>query len=534
MPLSEQDLLHGLATASAYPHPVDAVEVVRTHISLVFLAGTRAYKVKRSLDLGFIDSTSAERRRRLCEEEIRLNRRLAPEVYLGVVPIVRRPDGALRVDADGEPLEWAVCMRRLPAAGMLDRLLDRGEVDHARLDGLVDVLVRFHGLCATGPGVDEYGTPEAVRRKVLGNLDQLEAVDEEESIGHLAAPLVEHLRRWTEAFIRPNEAMLRERVVQGRIREGHGDLHAGNICLVDEQWIVYDCIEFRKDFRCLDVAAELAFLAMDFAAHGFPAAGRHILLRYSAVAEDPALPDLYPLYAAHYAAVRAKVAALQAETAMPDSDERRAASRRFCRSLCLAVGQTLPPTVVVMCGLPGTGKSVAARAVANALGATVIQSDVVRKRLAGLAPSDRRGSAPGSELYGDAMSRRTLDEMQRLAKEALTQGRSVVLDATHAARVWREAAAATARTAGIGAWLVWLDPPAATVRPRLVAREADSAEPSDAGVAVFEAARTRFERPDEWPFDRLVVVADAPAPERIAERLLVAVTSTGCRASPEQ
>lgn len=522
MHVSEAELIEALCSPAAYPHEVAAVEHVRTHISHVFLAGDRAYKVKRAVDLDFVDMTALETRRRLCEEEVRLNSRLAPGVYLDALPVTRTPSGSLRIGGEGETMEWAVCMRRLPADQMLDVRLDAGAVDHRDVDALVERLARFHEACATGAGIDEHGFPEAVRGRILANLDEMDLGAEGEALGLFPKQVVAALRRHLLSFLESEAGRLASRVAAGRIREGHGDLHAANICRFEGEWIAFDCIEFRRDFRCLDTAAEVSFLAMDVAAHGCHALGEY-LLRQAAVAEDDKeMPRLADLYRPHYAAVRAKVAALAALQSETDEERDRLVTLAR-RRVNLALGFIAPPTVVLTCGLPGSGKSVAARAIADALGAAVIRSDVVRKRLAGMAPTDRSGQAAGSTLYGEEMNARTLEAMRFLVEEACDARRSVVVDATNATRAWRDAFRSIAETRGVTAHLLWLDPPHAVIRERLVARATDPAEPSDAGVEVFERAIARFERPDEWPFEQLVVAADAPPAERLAERVLVSI-----------
>jgi aminoglycoside phosphotransferase family enzyme len=258
------ELAAALRRPQAYPFEVDRIEVRQTHISVLFFARGRVYKIKKPVDLGFLDFTTLQRRRFFCEEEVRLNRRLAPDTYLGVASVARDSDGHIRIHSAGaapsrvpeEVIEYAVEMRRLPADRMLDHLLDHGAVDNAVLDRLVDVLVEFHRSAPTGEGVDEFGAPEAVARAVLDNLRHSRPfagplrASASGSVATLSPILHDHLVASTESLLRKHRALFVQRVGDGRIRDGHGDLHAGNICLTDAGIVIYDCIEFTPHLRC--------------------------------------------------------------------------------------------------------------------------------------------------------------------------------------------------------------------------------------------------------------------------------------------
>ncbi|MHC4448364.1 MAG: phosphotransferase, partial [Planctomycetota bacterium] len=231
----------------------------QTHVSLIFLAGDHVYKIKKPVRLDFLDFSTLEKRRYFCEEEVRLNRRLSPEVYLGVVPVVRT-DGGIRLDATpaGEVVDYAVCMRRLPEDRMLERLLEAGSVNEAMLDEIVAVLAGFHRRAPGGPEVDRHARPAVIRELILGNLAELPCRLEESglSAGSLLGPLTEA----AEGFLSERRDLLEQRIAEGRIREGHGDLHVGNICMTDGRVVIYDCIEFDMALRCVDTARDVGFL----------------------------------------------------------------------------------------------------------------------------------------------------------------------------------------------------------------------------------------------------------------------------------
>jgi len=525
-PPTQAELVEALTRPDAYPHRPPAVEVGHTHISHLFFAGDRVYKVKRPVDLGFLDFTTLERRHRFCREEVRLNRRLTPETYLGVVPVTRAPDGALRVEGEGEVVEWAVAMRLLPRERMLDRLLERGEVDNGQMQALAELLADFHARAPTGEGVDRYGTPDAVAELVLGNLAELDPyvgpLEGSAAPGAVLSPerrsfLAARLRAFTER----ERELLQRRVEGGRIREGHGDLHAANICYADAQIAIYDCIEFSAAFRCGDVAADLAFLSMDVAHRGYPAFARYLVRAYALCAQDRELRRLVPFYAAHRALVRAKVAAIGAGDASAPDAERAARHLEALAYVDRATGFALPPALLLTCGLPASGKSWLGHRLARPLDAAVHRSDVRRKRLARAARAARTESGFDRGAYTPEMTERTYRDLLERAVKSLLAGRSVVVDATFARRDHRAAFVDAAARLGAPWLLVHSTASEARTAERMARRAGDAREPSEADFAVYLRARERFEAPDELPADRVVVVESGHEPvEEVTARVL--------------
>jgi hypothetical protein len=517
------DLIAALSDPRAYPVPCDRVELRQTPSSLVFLAGERVYKVKKAVDLGFLDFTTLARRLFYCEEEVRLNRRLAPGIYLGVVPIVRGPEGALRVGGNGGPaLEYAVEMQRLPEEGMLDRRLDAGGVGEATIDAMTGRLVAFHRGAATGPGVDEHGRPEAVAALVLANLDEAARFAGPPRI--LSAGMHRHLERSARTFIEAHRGLLAGRAAAGRIREGHGDLHAGNICVTPEGIVIYDCIEFSQPLRCGDVARDLAFLVMDLEHRGHRESAAHVARRYAALTGDGDLETLLPFYKAHLACVRGKVNAIaagDAEAAEPDRAEARRASLRY---FALAGAYALPRSLVITCGLPGSGKSWLAARIARPLGAAVIRSDVVRKRLAGVPAAHHPSGAEAEALYSAASSQLTYQAMIQEARAALDRGRSAVVDATFPQRGSRSAFAQLAASFRAPFLVVHATAADAVVRQRMARRRDQPGEVSDADWDVYLKFTRTFEPPWEVPPAQLVAATSPGDAEPVTvlavERLL--------------
>jgi uncharacterized protein len=525
--MPRDDLIAALSNPAAYPHTPARIDILHTHASILFFAGTRVYKVKKPVNLGFLDFSTLQRRRHFCEEEVRLNRRLAPDIYLGVVPITRAPAG-LRIRGTGTPIEYAVEMVRLPSERMLDQLLAGGLAGHDEIHAIAAALASFHAAAATGPGIDEHGTPEATARHLFRNLGELEPLggdipDVPEPGAPVLSPrLLQHLRAWIAARLQASRERIARRIQQGRIREGHGDLHAGNICMLHEhgalQPIIYDCIEFDPALRCCDVASDLAFLAMDLDHRQRRDLAAHLIGQYAALADDHELAALQPLYRCHFALVRAKVEAIRARDQQVPAHQQASAWRAAAAYTHLAAGYTLPPALLLMTGLPGSGKSWLAAQLAAPLGAVLLRSDEVRKELAGLEPTRRLEGTARERLYAQRMTDMTCDELLRRARSALLAGYPVILDGTYPNESRRGAAVNLAAAMGAHWAVVHTSAPLPVIRRRLAARAGDAGEVSDADFMVYLRSRGSFQPPQPGP--GTVEAAVAVAPEVVISRVL--------------
>jgi len=486
-----------LTRPAAWPFALEHVELRPTLISQLFFAGERVYKLKRAVDLGYIDTRAAAERERLCHEEVRLNAPLAPGVHLGVVPVALGDDGHLHVEGDGPVVEWAVAMRRLDAERMLARLLERDAVGEADVEAIAELLARFHAGCPTGGEVDAFGAPEAVARVVLDNLAGLApfavALDDAdwEARGALTPAAHAFLVAEAEGFLAREHALFERRVREGRIRDGHGDLHAENLCRGEAGWIAFDRLEFSRALRCTDVAADLGFVAMDLDERGHPELAERLERAYVARSGDRELPRLSTFYRAYRALVRAKVAALtsrRGEDVAARLDDAR-------RHVHLALGYALAPTLVLVGGLPGTGKTFLAPHLARPLRARVVRSDVVRKQLAGLAPTTSARAAYGAGLYTPEARARTYAALREAAADELRAGRSVVVDASFTRAEERAPFAELAARLGVACLAVEVEAPLEVVRARLAERAARGTDASDADLAVHLRAREGHEPP---------------------------------------
>jgi uncharacterized protein len=315
--MNHAHLVEAMRDPAFYPHPVDGVEYIQTHVSSVFLTGRYVYKLKKPVDFGFLDFTTPELRRRYCEKEVELNRRLAPELYLGAEPVMMR-EGRATLGGVGEAVDWVVVMHQLDQRLLGPAVLEAGALTAEKIDGVVDLLVPFYQQVATGPGVDGYGTMEVVRFNTDENFQQTAPF-----VGAAIPPAdYEAIMAYTNAFYRERGDLFQRRVEQGRVRECHGDLHLANIFFQDPP-VIFDCIEFNERFRCSDVAVDLAFLVMDLDFQGCPELARRVVERYVEQSGDHELEELIGFYACYRAYVRGKIACLTSADPGMDPEARK-------------------------------------------------------------------------------------------------------------------------------------------------------------------------------------------------------------------
>ncbi len=360
-------LVEGLLRPEAYPHRPRRVRLVETHISYVFLAGPFAYKVKKPVNFGFLDYSTLEKRRHFCEQEVRLNQVLCPGTYLRVVPIVRTPSG-LRVDGDGEPVEYAVLMRRLQTDRMLDRLVRLGRIDPEVLVRVARKVAEFHAASDRSPEIDRFGEPEVIRFNWEENFEQTAPY-----VGRtIPVRWYEGIRRYVTRFLEGSADLLRRRVVEGRVRDCHGDLRTESIC-VEDGICIFDRIEFNDRFRYGDVAAEVAFLAMDLDALGRPDLGYVFAESYIAFSGDRELRRLLPFYQCYRAYVRGKVSSFRLDQVEAEAERRRIRrlAHRYFRLAWDYARAPGRPVLVAVAGAPAEGGLVLARSLGCRLGAVV-------------------------------------------------------------------------------------------------------------------------------------------------------------------
>ena len=425
-------LVAALSQPDCYPSRPDSIQVLQTHISVVFLAGDVVYKLKKPVQFSFLDYATFASREFFCHEEVRLNRRLAPSVYLGVVPLLRCGQtyriGEIGEETDGEVVDYLVKMRRLPEERTLGALVGKGEIEKADIYALATKLVDFH-QAASRDQAAEYGAPDVIWNALADNFKETAPF-----VGQtLSATQYEEIRDFSQHFFSTHQALFQKRVRMGRVCEGHGDLRCEHVYFLDEGITVIDCIEFNPGLRTCDVVSEVAFLTMDLERHGRPDLANELASAYSTQTEDPDFFKLLPFYQCYRAYVRGKVSSLKSLEPEVTAEERaraRANARRAFRLAHRYAHGTPQPALIVVCGGIGTGKSSVARLLSECTGFTTFNSDVVRKRLAGLRHTTRSSTDYGAGIYTQDRTQRTYAALAQRAQEELQKGHGVILDAT--------------------------------------------------------------------------------------------------------
>ena len=494
------------------------VTLIQTHISSVLLAGAHAYKLKKPVAFGFVDFSTLAARERFCGEEVRLNRRTAPKIYLGVVRITGT-ETAPRLGGRGPAIEFAVKMRRFATRDLADRRARAGRLTAQHIDRLARVVAQFHRAASPAPA-SSYGAPEQVLRWARENvaLALLRLEDE----GRRAR--LQHLAQWTEDEFRRRAGWFAARRSGGFIRECHGDLHLANIVLLDEVPVPFDGIEFNPELRFIDVASDIAFTFMDLIEHGLPRLAWRFLDRYLEATGDYGLLGGLRFYAVYRALVRAKVSIIRAHQPDTAQPQRRSASAAFLRDLSLAerLAEAPAPVLVAVGGLSGSGKTTVAGLLLEHLGAVRVRSDVERKRLAGL-PADARGAdVYGAGLYAPEMTARTYARLHEVAATALEAGHPVVVDAAMLRRAERDALRALADRLGVRCECIWCEAPWPTLRARVARRQARARDASDATVAVLRRQREFAELPAEG---EQVLRLDTRTPKRRLDAEMAALAA---------
>ncbi|MEO0025329.1 MAG: AAA family ATPase [candidate division WOR-3 bacterium] len=479
-----------------YGSGVRRVKLIQTHTSWVFIAGEFAYKVKKPVNFGFLDYTTLSARKFFCYEELRLNRQLAPELYLDVLPITEER-GRLRLGGQGKVVDYCVKMRALPQSAIMTERLKNGQVTFEQIDEIAQLVVRFHQQAERGEEISRYGSSEIIRLNWDENFAQ--TLD---FIGRtISRRAFDEIRSLVERFISGHREVFRQRRRQGFVRRCHGDLHSKNIFLADRTYI-FDCIEFNPRFSCSDVASEIAFMAMDLDFHQRHDLANFFVERYWALTGDQGMLGLLRFYQCYRAYVRGKVTGFQLNDPGVPADIRRQAqltARRYF-DLALRYARLLEakPFLVVFAGLPGVGKSFLARHFAARTLAMHLLSDSIRKQLCGIPVSARRFDGYDRGIYAPEVSQRTYDELFHRAEVFLVGGISVVLDATFTGEESRQRCRELADRLGVKLLMVLVDCPERTVISRL-RRRANQAGFSDANLEIYRIMKERFKPPRSSP-----------------------------------
>lgn len=522
---SQRTLVQSLQSGAGFPHPCGDIEHIETHISHVLLTGDYAYKIKKAVNLGFLDFSTLARRRHFCEEEIRLNSRLAPAIYLEAVPIggtAREPV----VAGTGEAIEYAVKMRQFDHTLLLSRLASRGDIEPRLMDEIAARVAQFHGDAAVADPASPFGGAEAVLDPCLENFRQLRPL--------LAEPddraRLDRLEQWTTERFQALQSRLERRRREGFIRECHGDMHLGNMALVDGRVLIFDGIEFNHNLRWIDVMSEVAFLAMDLDDRGLPGCAHRLLNLYLEHTGDYPGLEVLDFYRVYRALVRAKVCALRLAQ-RPPANERSRIEAECHDYLTLAERYTVSgsPALVLTHGLSGSGKSTIADRVVERFGAIRLRSDVERKRCHQLEPGERTGAGLDQGIYGGDATRATYRRLAALAEAVLAAGFPVIADATFLQGWQRALFTDLAERTGVPLRILDIEVSMPTLRRWIEARNAAGDDPSDADFSVVEhqAAHREPLTPTERALARTVQAEDPQLDAALADVLASAPAGRG-------
>jgi len=481
-----RQLIDALIEQDILGHKAVTPQLIETHTAWVILTGEFAWKIKKPVNFGFLDYSTLGKRHFYCDEEVRLNRRFAPQIYLDVVAIAGSAE-CPRPGGDGPVLEYAVRMRQFPAGGLLSQLAEQRQLELRHIDQMVERVAGFHRDTAVAPADTPYGEAERIHHWVSENFQHIRPLLN--TPGEIEQ--LERVRQWTEAEHERLGPLMSRRKRQGAIRECHGDLHLGNITLIDDEVTLFDCIEFNPELRWIDVISEVAFLVMDLEDRGYRNHAFHFLNGYLQYSGDYEGLEMLRYYRVYRALVRAKVAMLRKQQAGAGRQAVQTANAEYLQYMQLAqqsIGRGRP-AVLITYGVSGSGKSTIARQLCEAAGMIQLRSDVERKRMAGLAATERSVSDTGSGLYSAEQTAKTYRRLADLATGVLQAGYAVIVDATFLQRQYRDLLRALAEQNRVPFVILEFQVADAELERRIKAREVQGVDPSEATLAVLQEQR---------------------------------------------
>jgi aminoglycoside phosphotransferase family enzyme/predicted kinase len=528
-PSQTQRLIAFLADPESYSHRPSQVTLIQTHASWVFVASPFVYKVKKPVNFGFLDFSTLELRKADCEREVELNRRLAGEIYLDVEPI-REHGGKLQFGERGVVIEWVVRMREMDSRQFLSHLIPEGKLDFKDMDRLIDCLHQFY---LTQPPLSHEETAAAGTRTRKSVHDNFAIVQPFLGNG-ISRPTLETIECFASTFEAGHESLFAARIAQGWFRDCHGDLHLEHIHLTPARVNIYDCIEFNKAFRHIDVASDISFLAMDLDFNDRPDFARYLVDRFATLVHDDGMRLLMDYYKCYRACVRGKVECLRSASETVSREERHASLAQALRYFQLALRYAIAgsePRMFVFMGRIASGKSALARALAAETGWTVLSSDIIRKNLADVPEHYRGTPEERARLYSPEMSMRTYDALFTRGIEVLRQGRNVILDATFSQRASRDELRQILRREGFAcAWIEGVVSDDVALE-RLRQRE-ENPGASDARVEDFATLNGSYEPPREFVESEVLTVCTDGDVENSVRSLLGSLAKAQASSTP--
>lgn len=476
-------LIHALQNPQLYPHPVNSIAVIETHISWVLLTGDYAYKIKKPVNFGFLDFSSLAKRRFYCQEELRLNRRLAANLYLDVVNIYGTED-APNFLGEGDIIEYAVKMHQFPQSAQLDRLLAVQALTCAHIDELATRIANFHQCIERAPMTVVYGEFDEIIKPVQDNFRHIRQCIKDKDV----LPLLQKLEQWSTRTGQALKVVMAQRKQGGFVRECHGDMHLRNIAWFDGNIVIFDCIEFNRSFYWIDVMSEIAFLIMDLEDRQQTRLAQRCLNHYLELTGDYAGLELLRYYKVYRAMVRAKVDALRANQEHTDSEAHKKILQNLKTYLQLAKNYTviLSPCLIITHGLSGSGKTTWTQSLLEVLPAIRIRSDVERKRLFNVSVTEKGETVVGQGIYTNQASEQTYQQLLKFSRQLLQSGYSVIVDAANLRATQRQNFMALAKQLGVKIWILTFKASPNTLRKRVAIRHRQNQDTSDATLAVLE------------------------------------------------
>jgi hypothetical protein len=500
-----------------YPHPADGIEIRETHISRVFLAGEFVYKIKKPLDLGFLDFTTLEKRRHFCTLEAELNQRLTKNVYLGVVPITISDKG-YELSGPGPVVEYAVKMQRLADKFAMASLLDKNAVDNEKIHLLLDVLTEFYSETKLDKQAEKFGSRKFIAADCHENFSQTVCF-----AGELFdSDLFENIRKATAAFLRRKRSLFEKRLKSGKIKDCHGDLRTDHIYFMGDQVQIIDCIEFNERFRYGDIASDIAFLLMDLDSRGHGTTAKNLLSQYFRRTGDSDLLLLVDFYKCYRAMVRFKVFCIRAGESDVNAAEKRRLKSDISKHIHLAGTYAAGferPFVWIICGIPASGKSTIAEKLSKALEIPKISSDVIRKTIFSSLDKDLSGLEFETGIYSRNATEKTYDTMLAKARKYIETGTSVVMDATFGSKKIRADFLCLATNTDSNIFFVECIAPDTVLKKRLSDRDSQSVV-SDARLRHFDSLRNRFEPLDEIHPEEYIETNTRNHPDQCLKQIL--------------
>ncbi|HEX3036257.1 MAG TPA: AAA family ATPase [Thermodesulfobacteriota bacterium] len=501
--MEQYKLVEFLLDPASYPHKPKRVEHLQTHASHVFVASPFVYKVRKPVDLGFLDFSTLEKRKHFCEKEVELNSRLC-DIYLGVEEISLRGN-SLALGKGDRTVEYAVKMKKLLDDYFLKNLLARNKVTKGDLLRVVEKLVEFYKAQPHEKHISDFGKPERIKINIDENFSLAKKF-----IGKTISPAAyDAIKFYSDTFFENKSYVLLDRIRRGFIKDCHGDLHLEHINLSPQGVCIYDCIEFNDRFRYIDIASDIAFLAMDLDFNDRSTFADFILSEISKRMDDKTIFEVIDFYKCYRAYVRGKVESIKSDEPEVSEEDKKASRERAKKYFQLALRYSLfgsEPALIVIFGLIGSGKSTFADAISGELSFEVISSDRVRKEITGAGFTERRYEDFDKGMYSREVTERTYQEMLDRAKGLIQSRRSVILDASFSKRKFRENVLNEAECLGVQCYFIQTKASVRTIRERLMEREKAGTSISDGRWEIFEKFKEGFEEPDELPNSRHIVV----------------------------